>query len=290
MSVFMQLFMNGIIAGGIYALVAIGYSLVYGILKFINFAHGEIFMIGAYVAFFLTTYHVPLIVATMLAMLACALLGFIIEKVAYKPLRGKGRLSPLITAIGVSLFLQAFALMVFGSQIRTFPGNVEEGFSFLGAIITKTQLFIILISLLLMLLLVLYVKFTKTGKAMRAVADNLPVASTIGIPVNKIISLVFIMGSMLAAVAGVLIGVEQNLQPTMGVTIGIKAFTAAVVGGIGNIYGAFLGGYFIGIVENLAIWKIDAGYKDAISFVVLLLVLLIKPSGFLGKHEEELRV
>ncbi len=292
MSILPQLIANGIIAGGIYALVALGYTMVYGILKFINFAHGEIFMVGAYVAWTASVLlGFPLIVATIIAMLTAAILGFLIEKVAYKPLRHAGRLSPLITAIGVSLFLQALALLIFGAQIRTFgTGTVEAGIPILGAIITKLQITIIIVSLVLMILLHLFVKYTRLGKAMRAVADNPEVASIIGIPVDRIISTVFIIGSALAAIAGVLVGLEQNLQPTMGVSIGIKAFTAAVVGGIGNIYGALLGGFLIGLAENIGIWFIPSGYKDAIAFVILILFLLVKPTGLFGaKQEEEVR-
>ena len=292
MSIAPQLIANGIIAGGIYALVALGYTMVYGILKFINFAHGEIFMVGAYVAWTASVLlGFPLIVATIIAMLTAAILGFLIEKIAYKPLRNAGRLSPLITAIGVSLFLQALALLIFGAQIRTFgTGTVEAGIPILGAVITKLQITIIVVSLVLMILLHLFVKYTKLGKAMRAVADNPEVASIVGIPIDNIISTVFIIGSALAAIAGVLVGLEQNLQPTMGVSIGIKAFTAAVVGGIGNIYGALLGGFLIGLAENIGIWFIPSGYKDAIAFVILILFLLVKPTGLFGaKQEEEVR-
>jgi branched-chain amino acid transport system permease protein len=293
MSIASQLIANGIIAGGIYALVALGYTMVYGILKFINFAHGEIFMMGAYVAWTLSILlGFNIIVATVIAMLVAALLGFVIEKIAYKPLRHAGRLAPLITAIGMSLFLQALALLIFGSQIRTFKtGTVEAGMPILGAVVTKLQLVIIGISIGLMIALHLFIKYTKIGKAMRAVADNPETASIIGIDVNKIISAVFIIGSSLAAVAGVLVALEQNLQPTMGVTIGIKAFTAAVVGGIGNIYGALLGGFLIGLAENIGIWFIPSGYKDAIAFIILIIFLLFKPSGIFGaKQEEAIRI
>ncbi|MEK6861335.1 MAG: branched-chain amino acid ABC transporter permease, partial [Nanoarchaeota archaeon] len=227
MSIIPQLIANGIIAGGIYSLVALGYTMVYGILKFINFAHGEIFMIGAYIAWlFNVVFGVNILIAFLISMIGCAILGFIIEKVAYKPLRKASRLAPLITAIGISLLLQSIALLLFGAQIRTFrTGTIERGIPILGASITKIQIIIILVSLILMLLLHFFVKYSRTGKAIRAVADNPELASTIGINVDKVISIVFIIGSALAAAAGVLIGIEQNLQPTMGVSIGIKAFT-----------------------------------------------------------------
>ncbi len=292
MSIIPQLIANGIIAGGIYSLVALGYTMVYGILKFINFAHGEIFMIGAYIAWlFNVMFGVNIIIALLISMIGCAILGFLIEKVAYKPLRQSHKIVPLITAIGVSLFLQSLALIFFGADIKTFrTGTVEKGLNIFGATITKLQIAIIIVSLILMFLLHLFVKYSKTGKAIRAVSDNPELASTIGININKVISTVFIIGSMLAAVAGVLIGMEQNLQPTMGVSIGIKAFTAAVVGGIGNIYGALLGGFLIGLIENIGIWFIPSGYKDAIAFLVLLIMLFFRPQGLFGKIEAAERV
>ena len=292
MSIIPQLIANGIIAGGIYSLVALGYTMVYGILKFINFAHGEIFMIGAYIAWlFNVVFGVNILIAFLISMIGCAILGFIIEKVAYKPLRKASRLAPLITAIGISLLLQSIALLAFGAQIRTFrTGTIERGIPILGASITKIQIIIILVSLILMLLLHFFVKYSRTGKAIRAVADNPELASTIGINIDKVISIVFIIGSALAAAAGVLIGIEQNLQPTMGVSIGIKAFTAAVIGGIGNIYGALIGGYLIGLIENIGIWFIPSGYKDAIAFFVLLIMLLFRPEGLFGKKEAAERV
>ena len=292
MSIIPQLIANGIIAGGIYSLVALGYTMVYGILKFINFAHGEIFMMGAYIAWlFNVIFGVNILIAFLISMIGCAILGFIIEKVAYKPLRKASRLAPLITAIGISLLLQSIALLLFGAQIRTFrTGTIERGLPILGASITKIQIIIILVSLILMLLLHFFVKYSRTGKTVRAVADNPELASTIGINIDKVISIVFIIGSALAAAAGVLIGIEQNLQPTMGVSIGIKAFTAAVIGGIGNIYGALIGGYLIGLIENIGIWFIPSGYKDAIAFFVLLIMLLFRPEGLFGKKEAAERV
>ncbi|MBW3014582.1 branched-chain amino acid ABC transporter permease [Candidatus Woesearchaeota archaeon] len=291
MGIAAQLIINGIIAGGIYALVALGYTMVYGILRFINFAHGEVFMLGAYLGWiFNIVLGVNVIVAFVLAMLGCAVAGYIIEKIAYKPLRGRGMLPPLITAIAISLFLQAMAILVFGAQIRTFrTGEVVRGITipFIDAVITKIQIVIIVVSVALMVALHFYIKYTKTGKAMRAVADDYETASIVGINPNKVISYVFIIGSALAAAGGVLVGMEQNLTPTMGVSIGIKSFTAAVVGGIGNIYGALLGGFMIGLIENIGIWFIPSGYKDAIAFAVLLLFLLFKPTGIFGAKKEE---
>ncbi len=368
MSLAAQLVANGLIAGGIYALVALGYTMVYGILKFINFAHGEVVMMGAYLGWvfsranpgldilhvrdplflvpallfylfwatvlgvwiwygtarltflsggrlpglpvriittvlltgaFVTAlyeaavHEVPLVLAFVAALPPCAGLGFVLEKACYKRLRKSHRLAPLITSIGASIFLQALALLIFGAAIQTYStGRVERGLTvFSGTsfefVVTKLQLLIIGVSLLLMALLHLYVTYTKTGKAIRAVADNAQLAGVIGIRVDRVISIVFILGSALAAAAGILVGLEQNLTPTMGVPIGVKAFTAAVIGGIGNLYGALLGGFLIGLDENLGVWLIPSGYKDAIALVILLLMLLLRPTGLFGRRQEE---
>lgn len=292
-SIFLQLLVNGLIAGGIYALVALGYTMVYGILKFINFAHGEIMMFGAYLGYI---FHILLglniLLSFFIAVIISAMLGYLIEKVAYKPLRKSNRLILLITAIGVSLFLQSVILLFFGAGVKTLrAGKSSEVYSIFGANITNIQIMILVVSIVLMFLLHLFVKYTKTGKAMRAVADNFEVASVIGINVDKIISIVFMVGSGLAAAGGILVALEQNMTPSMGVTIGISAFAAAVLGGIGNIYGAVLGGFIIGLAENFGIWYLPSGYKYAIAFVILLVMLLIKPTGIFGaKTEEDVRL
>ena len=288
MSLLAQLIANGIIAGSIYALVALGYTMVYGILKFINFAHGEVLMMGAYFAY--TGVHVfalPLWIAALVAMALAALLGIIIERVAYRPLRFSGRIVPLITAVAMSLLLQSVALIIWGGDIRTLrQGNVTAGREILGAIVTNHQLIIILSTAIILFFLFLFLKYTRLGKAMRAATDNLSLAQTLGINVNRVIMVTFAIGSALAAFAGVLIGVEQTIEPTMGVTLGIKAFTAAVVGGIGNVPGAVLGGFAIGLAENLGIWFIPSGYKDAIAFFILIIMLIFKPTGILGESKE----
>lgn len=372
MSLAAQLVANGLIAGGIYALVALGYTMVYGILKFINFAHGEVVMMGAYLGwvfsranpgldvlvvrdplslipallfyafwiailatwiwhgtgrltflpaagrlpgplvrglatlplsavgagalYFLAVYAVPLPLAFLLALPLAGGLGFVLEKACYRRLRHSHRLAPLITSIGASIFLQALALLMFGAQVRSFPaGQVTSGYKVLTGtafefVVTRHQLLIIGVSLGLMALLHIAVRYTKTGKAVRAVADNPAVASVIGIKVDRVVSIVFVAGSMLAAAAGILVGIEQTLAPTMGIPYGIKAFTAAVVGGIGNLYGALMGGFFIGLAENIGAGFIPSGYKDAIAFAILLLMLLLRPSGFFGaKQAEEVR-
>ena len=283
-----QLIANGIIAGSIYGLVALGYTMVYGILKFINFAHGEVFMIGAYIGWVLFTFlGLPLWLSFIISMAGTALIGIFIEKIAYKPLRNASRLAPLITAIALSIFLQSLALLIFGSDIKTFrTGEIVPGHQIFGAVITNTQFLIIAVAVGLMVVLHLYIKYSKLGNAMRATSDNLQVAKLIGINTDKVITIVFAIGSALAAAAGVLIGIEQNLEPTMGVAIGIKAFTATVVGGIGNIYGAVIGAFMIGLIENLGIMFIPSGYKDAIAFFILIIFLIFKPQGLFGEKRE----
>lgn len=292
-SIFLQLLINGLIAGSIYALVALGYTMVYGILKFINFAHGEIMMFGAYLGFI---FHVLLglniVVSFFISILISAMLGYVIEKVAYKPLRKSNRLILLITAIGVSFFLQSVILLFFGASVKTLrAGKSAEVYSIFGANITNIQIMILAVSIAMMVLLQLFIRYTKTGKAMRAVADNYEVASVIGINVDKIISIIFMIGSGLASAGGILVALEQNMTPSMGVTIGISAFSAAVLGGIGNVYGAVLGGFIIGLAENFGSWYLPSGYKYAIAFVILLLVLLFRPQGIFGaKTEEDVRL
>lgn len=287
-----QLLMNGLIAGGIYSLIAIGYTMIYGILRFINFAYGEIAMVGAYAAYTAIVWlHWPLWAGVLAALAVCSLLGVAIDFVAYKPLRKANRLSSLITAIAVSLLLQNLVALFYGNEIKTFrEGPVEQGMNFFGAFITPTQVTIIATAFLLMAGLYWFVAKTKLGKAIRATADDMELAKVVGIDSEKVIRTTFALGSGLAAAAGVLIALEQNIEPTMGVMPGIKAFTAAVVGGIGSIQGAMLGGMLIGLVENIGIWFLPSGYKDAIAFVVLIFFLMFKPKGLLGgKLEEDVR-
>jgi len=288
MSVLMQLISNSIIAGSIYSLVAIGYTMVYGVLKFINFAHGELAMIGAYITFvLLKLLGFPLIPSITISILCVALLGIMIEKIAYKPLREAPRLAPLITAIAVSIFLQSVVLLILGARNKTLTVGTSKGLMFLGAYITPIQIVIIVTSILLMILLHLFLRHTKLGKAMRATSDDMTIASIVGIKVDRVISSVFGIGSALAAVAGILIAFETNLNPTMGFFIGLKAFAAAVVGGIGSVRGAMLGGFIIGFSENFGIWYIPTGYKNSVAFIILVLVLLIRPSGIFGMKPEE---
>ncbi|MCH3907635.1 MAG: branched-chain amino acid ABC transporter permease [Sphaerochaeta sp.] len=293
--------MNGLTLGGIYALIALGYTMVYGILKFINFAHGDILMVGAYIGLF--TYNAlrgsaPLgawtvtsfFIAMIVAMIACGFLGVVIERVAYKPLRHAARLAPLLSAIGVSFMLSNSAAWAFGTQSRKFnypfdntPINIH------GVIITPHQILILAVAAIMMVALALFVDKTRMGKAMRATSIDQDTAMLMGISVDKVISLTFAIGSALAATGGILISLDFKAYPSMGMMTGLKAFVAAVVGGIGNIQGAMLGGIILGLLETfgVAVLGIPTGMKDTIAFGVLILILLIKPEGILGHAEKE---
>jgi branched-chain amino acid transport system permease protein len=291
---------NGLTLGSVYALIALGYTMVYGILEFINFAHGEVYMLGAYfgiillgyfTAVGLTAFSLPLAVGLSLlfAVVFCSAYGFTIEKLAYKPLRNAPRLSPLISAIGVSIFLQNYVMLTQGATDKVFPSIAGgAGFAFFSSRITYLQSLIIAVSAFIMVLLHLFVMKTKTGKAMRAVAQDKTMASLVGINVDIVISVTFIIGSGLAAVAGVMVAMYYGLvNYFIGYTAGIKAFTAAVLGGIGNIPGAMLGGIVLGLVESLGASYISSEYKDAYAFVILIVILLLRPEGLLGKPSEE---
>lgn len=291
MTIFLQQLVNGLSLGSIFALVALGYTMVYGIIKLINFAHGDIYMVGAYIGYFVITgLHLGVVPAIIIAMAACALLGVVIEKIAYKPLRHASRITSLITAIGVSLFLEYTMQYFMGAGVRTMPDDVLlEGVLQIGGVsITYTQLMIFVIAVLLMLLLQFIVKKTKIGKAMRAVSTDPDAAQLMGINVNATISYTFAIGSALAGAAGVLVGLYYNsISPLMGMTPGLKAFIAAVFGGIGIIPGAMMGGVSISVLETLVAGYGGSLYKDAVVYVILILILLIKPSGLLGKNEKE---
>ncbi|MEW5692903.1 MAG: branched-chain amino acid ABC transporter permease [Candidatus Hydrogenedentota bacterium] len=282
-----QQIINGLTLGSVYALIALGYTMVYGILELINFAHGEIMMMGAFITFFfISSWHLPLLPASLLSILFTAILGIVIEKVAYKPLRKSSRLAPLISAIGVSIALQNVAMLIWGTRMHAFslPDFLKDRYiSFEDVKITYIQVFILLVSMILMLVLHIFVKYTKLGCAIRCTAQDKIVASLMGINIDRIISTTFAIGSSLAAVAGILIGMYYGvIYPTMGYVAGIKAFTAAVLGGIGNIPGAMLGGVLLGVLESLGSAYISSGYKDAIAFAILIIILLIKPSGIMG--------
>jgi len=288
MALFAQLLVNGLIAGGTYALAAIGYSMVYGSLKFINFAHGSVAMVGAYFVYGLAVsrLHLPLLPAVLLAMLLTALLGMLIEWVAYRPLRRAPKLAPLTTAIAVSFVLDALVMIIAGADIKTFNLPAQRGYKIGPVYITSVQIIIIVTSLVAMVALYVLLNRTKLGKAIRAVADDGNLAEVSGMDANLVISAVFAIGSALAALAGALIGLDTNLQPTMGFNITVKAFAAVVLGGLGSVPGAIVGGFLIGIAENLGVWFIPSVWKDTIAYGILILMLFFRPSGIFGKKEE----
>ena len=281
---------NGISLGSVYAIIALGYTMVYGIAKMLNFAHGDVIMIGGYVAFCTNYYlHWPALPSILLAVVVCTLLGIIIERLAYKPLRNAGSLAVRITAIGGSYFLQNAALLIWSSNPKSFPNMIGTGsFSIGKAQVTLPSLITIAACIIIMIALTLFTSKTKMGKAMRAVSEDKGAAQLMGINVNATISLTFAIGSGLAAIAGVLLCTSYpQLMPTTGSMPGIKAFTAAVFGGIGSIPGAMLGGILLGLIEIFAKAYISTELSDAIVFAVLIIVLLVKPTGLLGKKIRE---
>jgi branched-chain amino acid transport system permease protein len=296
MNTFLQQLMNGLSLGSIYALIALGYTMVYGILRLINFAHGDVYMVGAYVGYYLSLRlkgEKPSLFSAAVVMLgamaAAAVLGLIIERFAYRPLRRAARLTLLVTAIFVSLLLENGGQLVFGPDPKFFPSLAPRtDFLVAGVRITSEQLTVIGVSLLLMILLRGFVQNTRTGKAMRAVSFNLDAAKLMGISTDWIIAVTFALGSALAAAAGVLIGMQiPKIDPLMGIVYGLKAFVAAVLGGIGNIPGAVLGGLLLGISEVMVVGYLSSTYRDAIAFGILILVLLLRPQGILGRVQRE---
>ena len=284
---FLSYLISGISLGSIYAIIALGYTMVYGIAKMLNFAHGDIIMIGGYVSFCAMYYmNLPPIVATLLAVIACTVLGIVIERLAYKPLRSAPSLAVLITAIGVSYFLQNSALLIWKAAAKTYPPVVTGAVQLFNGQLTISYISLLTIAacIVIMLALTTFVSKSKMGKAMRACSEDKGAAQLMGINVNSTISATFAIGSALAAIAGVLLcSFNTSLMPTTGSMPGIKAFTAAVFGGIGSIPGAFLGGLLLGIIEALAKAYISTQLANSIVFAVLIVVLLVKPAGLLGK-------
>ena len=296
MTTFLQQLVNGLSLGSIYALIALGYTMVYGVLRLINFAHGDVYMVGAYVGYYLSRKlrgSEPSIASALLvmlgAMLVCALLGVLIERFAYRPVRREARLTLLITAIGVSLFLENGAQLVFGPDPKFFPSLAPRAdFLIAGVRLTSEQITVIAVSVLLMVLLRLFILKTRTGKAMRAVSFSLDASRLMGISTDRIIAITFALGSALAAAAGVLIGMQiPKIDPLMGILYGLKAFVAAVLGGIGSVPGAVLGGLLIGTSEVMVVGYLSSTYRDAIAFAILILVLILRPQGLLGRVHKE---
>lgn len=287
---FLTAILNGLSAGGTYAMIALGYTMVYGIAKMLNFAHGDIIMVGGYAMFVtLLLCKLPLL-ALAVAIIFCVLLGILIERVAYKPLRGASSLAVLITAIGVSYLLQSLAQLVFGSAPQSMTALQINGILKLGAFnIAYSTIITLAVTVVVMVALSLFIKYSKTGRAMVAVSEDKGAALLMGINVNKIIAITFAIGSALAAVAGYLmLAKAPSLSNTLGAMPGIKAFTAAVIGGIGSIPGAMLGGILLGVVESISnSIPVIAPYTDAVEFSILIVILLVKPSGILGKMRRE---
>jgi branched-chain amino acid transport system permease protein len=306
---FTQQLINGLALGAVYALIALGYTMVYGILQLINFAHGEVYMLGAYLGIIIfgvltsspligrlaalgiyphdpqSSVILALIISAAVSSLFCAAYGMTIERVAYRPLRNAPKLAPLISAVGMSIILQNFVMLSQGKEYKNLPPLLpSEGFSVFGANISPVQIIILITSILIMVLLHLFVARTRLGKAMRATSQDRVMAGLVGININQVISITFMIGSALAAVAGVMVTLYYGVVHFfMGYLAGIKAFTAAVLGGIGSIPGAMLGGFMLGLIENFGASYISSVYKDAFAFLVLIITLIIRPAGLLGQ-------
>jgi len=307
LEILLQQIINGLVLGSVYALVALGYTMVYGVLGLINFAHGEVVMIGALSALSVGRLlqsllpglpgPVILLLSTLAAIPVCMAVGYVIERVAYRPLRFAPRLAPLITAIGVSILLQHIAMVIWGRNYHSFPQFVStEPFAVLGASLTAVQVVIVAVAVAIMAGLMLLVHRTKLGRAMRATAENQAIAGLMGVNVNAIISITFIIGSGLAAIAGVMVAANYGIAHYyMGFSLGLKAFTAAVLGGIGNLGGAMLGGLLLGLIESLGAGYIGdltggfmgSNYQDVFAFFVLIVVLVLRPSGLMGERVAE---
>jgi branched-chain amino acid transport system permease protein len=293
-----QLLINGLTLGAVYALIALGYSMVYGVLQLLNFAHGDVYMIGAYIGFGVMVSLIPadgpllapvliIILMMLLAMLGCGALGVVIEQFAYRPLRNSPRIAPLISALGVSFFIQNAVQLTLTAKFRTYETEKliapTLGIAIANTRLSATRVLVIVIAIVLMVILQLLIRRTRLGKAMRAVAIDREAAAMMGVNVDQVIVFTFFIGSALAGAAGVLTGmVFSRIWPIMGFTAGLKGFTAAVLGGIGNIPGAMLGGFILGLAETFATVFVSSTYKDAIAFGVLVIVLLLRPRGLLG--------
>lgn len=296
MTTFLQQLVNGLSLGSIYALIALGYTMVYGILRLINFAHGDVYMVGAYVGYYASLRYrgdapsfFRALVIMLFSMLVCAALGIVIERFAYRPVRRASKMTSLITAIGVSLFLENGGQLVFGPDPKFFSSTApHHEFSLGGVRMSSEQVTVFVVSFVLMALLMGFIQKTKTGKAMRAVSFNLDASKLMGVSTDRIIAVTFALGSAFAAAAGVLVAMAiPKIDPLMGIMSGLKAFVAAVLGGIGNVPGALIGGLIIGIAEVFTVGYLSPTYRDAIAFAILIAILLFRPQGILGRVEKE---
>jgi branched-chain amino acid transport system permease protein len=284
----LQYLINGITQGSLYALVALGYTMVYGIIRLVNFAHGEFLMIGSFCGFFALQFNLPMPIAIIVAMVGAGLAAVITERIIYRPIRSAGRIPALITAIGASMFFQYAGQLIFGASPKSIPAVIPEKIYNLGEItISNIQLLILVVTLGILVFLAWLTHYTKIGKAMRATSFNINAAELMGINTNLVITFTFFLGASLAGLAGMLLGYLTPLEPMMGTTLGMKAFVAAVVGGIGVIPGAALGGFILGIAENLVAGLYKSSFRDGVSFLILILILLVRPSGILGKNIKE---
>ena len=298
-ALYLQQLINGLTVGGVYALIALGYTMVYGVLEMINFAHGDVFMVGSFLGLVVLALLGPtaggvglaVVLAAVYvgAMVGCGALGVTIERVAYRPVRGTSRLGPLISALGVSLFIQNAVMLLVGARPKSFPQLIpKQLYHAGGAVFTNVQLILLGTALLLMLGLDQFVRRTRWGKAMRAVAQDAEAAGFMGVEVNTVITLTFLVGSVLAAGAGIMVGLYYGIVDFfMGYVAGLKAFTAAVLGGIGNLRGAMVGGLLLGLVESFGAGFVGAQWRDVIAFAVLITVLVLRPAGLLGQHLPE---
>ncbi len=293
---FTQQLINGLALGAVYALIALGYTMVYGILQLINFAHGEVYMLGAYLGIIIlgaltywgmTAYSLALslLITVSVSMAFCAAYGAVIERVAYRPLRNAGKLTPLISAVGMSIILQNVVMLAQGKEYKNMPPMLPtKGFDLFGANVSPVQIFILTASIVIMIALQLFITKTRLGKAMRATSQDRVMAGLVGININQVISITFMIGSSLAAVAGVMVTLYYGVVHFfMGYTAGLKAFTAAVLGGIGSIPGAMVGGFMLGLIENFGASYISSAYKDAFAFLVLIITLILRPAGLFGQ-------
>jgi len=289
MDYFLQQITNGLAAGGVYAVIAVGYSLIYGALQLINFAHGDIYMFGTFVAMMVIGASGYAWLAIPVAIIATGLVGMTVERFAYRPVRSANRIAPMISAVGAALIIRNLAQVFWGTRTYPFPAIIPQTFFTVGNVTMSTlQIWIFVLSLVAMVLLTTFLKKTKVGQAISCVAQDIPTAQLMGIPVNRIVGLIYGAGAMLGAIGGVLFAIYYNsVFIGMGFLGTMKAWTAAVIGGIGNMYGAFIGGVLLGVVESLASGYISSAYRDAISFGILIAVLVLKPNGIMGKKIAE---